>query len=178
MRGMQIVLIAAQSADGFITRHDDPGTDFTSAADRVYFQKVLTAFDTSVMGSVTYRVARSAILRRLTPDRRRMVMTRDPAQFAAEAAPGRLEFTDETPEALAGRLRTEGHRRCALLGGGRIHSLFIAAGLVDEFWLTIEPRLFGSGVPLLRAPADLRLRLLSHERLDGSDTLLLKYARQ
>jgi dihydrofolate reductase len=175
---MQIVLIAAQSADGFITRHDAPGTDFTSAADRVYFQKVLTEFDTSIMGSATYLVARATIIRRLTPDRRRLVLTRDPAKFVADAAPGRLEFTSEAPGDLVRRLRSEGHRRCALLGGGRIHSLFIAAGLVDEFWLTIEPRLFGSGVPLLRAPADLPMKLLSHERLDGSDTLLLKYARQ
>jgi dihydrofolate reductase len=175
---MQIVLIAAQSADGFITRHDRPGTDFTSAADRVYFQSVLNEFDTSVMGSVTYLVARTTILRRLSPDRRRMVLTREPAKFGGDASPGRLEFTNESPVDLVRRLRTEGQRRCALLGGGQIHSLFIAAGLVDEFWLTIEPRLFGSGVPLLRSPADLSMRLLSHQQLDGSDTLLLKYARQ
>lgn len=175
---MEIILVAAQSADGFITRHDEPGSGFTSAADKAYFQRTLAMFDVSIMGSVTYTVARSAILGRLTPARLRIVLTRNPGSHAADAAPGLLEFTDEDPPELVARLREAGHRRCALLGGARIHSSFLAAGLVDELWLTLEPRLFGGGVPLLRSAIDFRMKLLNHERLDGSDTLLLKYSRQ
>jgi dihydrofolate reductase len=175
---MQVILVAAQSADGFITRHEEPGSGFTSAADKAYFQGALATFDVSVMGSVTYAVARSEILGRLAPSRLRIVLTRNPGRHAGDSAPGLLEFTSEDPPALVARLRAGGHRRCALLGGARIHSAFLAAGLVDELWLTLEPRLFGGGVPLLRSATDFRMRLLSHERLDGSDTLLLKYSRQ
>ena len=53
---MQLVLIAAQSLDGFITRHDEPGTAFTSPADQTHFRTVLQNFDCSVMGAETYRV--------------------------------------------------------------------------------------------------------------------------
>jgi riboflavin biosynthesis pyrimidine reductase len=46
--------------------------------------------------------------------------------------------------------------------------------LVHELWLTIEPLLFGRGVPLLAEQTDTRLRLLANEAL-SSDTRLLKY---
>ncbi len=173
---MEMVLISAQSADGFITFHDEPGSGFASSSDRSYFRKALAGFDSSIMGSATFQASRSMILGSLTRERRRFVLTRDPARFAKDAAPGMLEFTGETPQALVGRMKGEGHRRCALLGGARIHSLFLEAGLVDELWLTVEPCLFGAGVPFLRAPADISMRLLGHERLDGSDTLLLRYS--
>jgi dihydrofolate reductase len=173
---MKVILISAQSADGFITRHEEPGSGFTSAADREYFGRALAGFDSSIMGSATYLAARDTILANLSPGRRRIVLTRNPEKYESDAAPGILEFTRDEPKALVGRLKAEGHRSCALLGGARIHSLFFAAGLVDEIWLTMEPRLFGAGTPFLRSATDIRLRLLSHERMGGSDTLLLKFA--
>jgi dihydrofolate reductase len=40
---MRLTLIAAQSLDGFITRHDTPGSDFVSDADRAFFREASTA---------------------------------------------------------------------------------------------------------------------------------------
>jgi dihydrofolate reductase len=175
---MHIILVAAQSADGFITRHEEPGSGFASRADQAHFQRAMGTFDSSIMGSVTYVAARTMILGRLSASRRRLVLTREPAKFSADSSPGRLEFTSEAPVALVRRLQAEGHRRCAILGGAQIHGLFLKADLVDELWLTVEPRLFGGGVPFLRTSMDFRMRLLGHERLEGGDTLLLKYSRE
>lgn len=172
---MHVTLIAAQSLDGFITRHDDTTPAFTSAADRAYFPRALQAFDCSIMGGITYRAQREYFLRHLAPDRRRMVLTRDPSRHQADAQPGALEFTDEAPATLVARLADNGHRRCALLGGAQIHSLFLAAGLVHEIWLTMEPRLFGGGTPFLAERTDLTVRLLDFERLPESDSLVVKY---
>jgi riboflavin biosynthesis pyrimidine reductase len=172
---MRLVLIAAQSLDGFITRHDTPGSAFASAADQIHLRRALTEFDCSVMGAESYRSARELIRERLTIPRLRLVLTRSPEKFAAEAVPGALEFSSFPPAALVTQLRTRGHRACALLGGAQIHSLFLDAGLVDELWLTIEPRLFGGGTPLLAQRSDTGLRLLAQENL-AADTLLLKYA--
>jgi dihydrofolate reductase len=171
---MRVTLIAVQSLDGFITRHDSPGAGFASAADRAHFRAALREFDCGVLGRRTYEAAR-ADGAFASPARRRVVLTRMPEKFAAMAVPGALEFTAETPAAIVARLRAEGCRACALLGGAETHSLFLAAGLVDEIWLTVEARLFGGGTPLLAGPTDVRLRLLAHEPL-GDDALLLKYA--
>jgi dihydrofolate reductase len=171
---MRLTLIAAQSLDGFITKHDMPGSEFASAADRDYFREARRGFDCSILGAETYRSSRAQFQSRNASAKLVSVLTRNPAAFASEAVGGSLEFTAETPEALSARLHARGHRECALLGGSQIHSLFLNAGLVDELWLTLEPLLFGKGTPLLATPADIRLRLLSRDNL-STDTLLLKY---
>jgi dihydrofolate reductase len=171
---MLIVLIAAQSLDGYITRHAEPGTAFTSPEDKAYFAGALAGFDAAVFGGVTYRVSRDAIRAGLPRPPLRLVMTRTPAAYAAEGLPGALEFTADPPATVVAALAARGFRRCALLGGSQVHSAFLAAGLVDEVWLTVEPVLFGGGTPLLAAAAEVRLALRSTERL-GENTLLLKY---
>jgi dihydrofolate reductase len=172
---MRVTLIAAQSVDGYITRHDEPGTAFTSAADQHYFREALRSFDCSIMGGETYRVSRDQWGSQLSSERCRVVLTRDPGRYAAESRPGKLEFSKEPPAELVQRLRDAGHQACALLGGAQIHHLFLEAGLVDELWLTLEPRLFGTGTRLVGRAVDLHLQLESVERLDHSSTLLAKY---
>jgi len=172
---MRVVLIAAQSLDGFITQHDEPGAAFTSPEDKAYFQTVLADFDCCVLGAETYRVSREFI-RSQSPGRPlRLVLTRSPDRFSADAIPGSLEFTNGTPAAVLTGLQRRGLEQCALLGGAQIHSLFFEAGLVDQLWLTVEPRLFGGGTPLFARRLDARLALRSVEKL-GANTLLLKYA--
>ncbi|HEY3757462.1 MAG TPA: dihydrofolate reductase family protein [Opitutaceae bacterium] len=171
---MRVVLLAVQSLDGFITRHREPGTAFASADDQSHFSRALKECDCSVMGGETYRVSRDLIRSRLTAQRLRMVMTRDPARLASDAAPGLLEFTDHGPAEIVKQLGARGRSRCALLGGGAVNQLFLEAELVDEVWVTIEPRIFGEGTPLLRGAADVKLTLRSVDHL-SSQTLLLKY---
>jgi dihydrofolate reductase len=171
---MRIVMIAAQSLDGFISKHAEPGTGFTSPEDKAYFREVVAGFDVGVFGAETYRVSREAIRSRMSGRLLRVVMTRSPARYATDAIPGKLEFTQAPASALADDLRARGFRDCALLGGSQVHSSFLASSIVDEIWLTVEPVLFGGGTPLLAQAADVRLDLIATEKL-GGDTLLLKY---
>jgi dihydrofolate reductase len=172
---MRVTLIAVQSLDGFITRHNESGAGFASAADQAHFRTVLREYDCGVVGRATYDQMRAGGRFTPSPTRRRVVLTRSPEQFAAQAVPGALEFTAAPPAEIVARLRSEGCRACALLGGAQVDSLFFDAGLVDELWLTVEARLFGGGTPLLAAQADVRLHLVTHEQL-GDHVLLLKYA--
>ena len=172
---MRIRLLAVQSLDGFITRHGIPGSDFASAGDKLHFQRTLAECDCSIMGAATYRVSRDLIRGNTDRPHLRVVMTRTPDAFAAEAVPGALEFSPAAPAELAEALHQRGCRECALLGGSQINSLFLEAGLVDELCVTIEPLLFGSGVPLLARKTDHRLRLLATEPLGGG-TMLVTYA--
>ena len=171
---MRIVLIAAQSLDGFISKHAETGTAFTSPEDKAYFRKVVTGFDVAVFGAGTYRVSREAIRAQMSERLLRVVLTHSPMRAATEGVPGQLEFTSAAPSALADDLLRRGFRNCALLGGAQVHSLFLAAALVDEIWLTVEPVLFGAGTPLLASQTDIRLELTATEKL-GNSTLLLKY---
>ena len=171
---MRLTLIAAQSLDGFITRHDTPGSDFASDADRAFFREALRSFDCCVMGANSYREARATIQKNLMPDRLRVVLTHNPESFANESVPNRVEFTRASAPAIVADLDRRGLNRGAILGGAQIHSAFLNAGLVDELWLTVEPLLFGGGKSLLASRTSARLTLLSSQNLAPS-TLLLKY---
>lgn len=171
---MHVTLIAAQSLDGFITRHEEPGSAFTSPEDKQHFRNALRKFDCQVMGANTYRTGRDAAKVARAPGRLQLVMTRNPAAFATEVIPDRLEFTPAPPAELLAALTARGRTRCALLGGSQVHSAFLAAGLVNELWLTIEARLFGRGTPLLAQKTDTALQLVSHDLL-SANTLLVKY---
>jgi dihydrofolate reductase len=171
---MKVTLIAAQSLDGFITFHGVPGSAFTSAADKQYFSRALGEFDCRVMGAGTYRTAREITRRAAAQGALTLVVTRNPEAFAADVLPGQLEFTAQQPPEILAALSARHCSRCALIGGSEMHAVFLKAGAVDELWLTIEPRLFGKGKPLVGGALDVKLELLSNEAL-SAQTLLLKY---
>lgn len=172
---METLIIAAQSLDGWITRGDEPGDAFTSEADKIHFKNLVRSCDCWIMGSATYRVSKDRLARPLTPDLRRLVWTRTPTAWAAEAVPGCLEFTDAPPAEITARLRALGHRRCALLGGAQVNGAWLRAHLVDRLIVTVEPHLFGGGTPLAHLASPLPLRLDAMQRLPASEVVRLDY---
>lgn len=171
---VEIIGIAAVSLDGLITRHDEEGTGFASPEDGQFFRQALKTFDCSLMGRRTYEVSRERILSSLTPERLRIVRTRYPETFAADAVRERLEFTSAPLSDVLEGLRARGKKRCAVLGGTRIYSEGLEQGWMDELWLTLEPLGFGSGKRLLEGQLSARFRLKNARHLSES-TLLLKY---
>lgn len=172
---METILLVAQSLDGRITRGAEPGDGFTSEADKIHFKNAVRSCDCWIQGGTSYRLSRERLARPLSPGLRRVVWTRRPEAGADEAVPGLLEFTDEAPATLTARLRTEGQRRCALLGGSAMYGAWLRAGLVDRLWVTVEPRIFGAGLTLADAAPESAWRLREVRRLPDSDSVLLDY---
>ena len=175
-----MVLYAAQSLDGWITRHAEAGDAFTSAADKAHFRAAIRVCDACVMGAATYEQSKERMRPEVFPELRRVVWTRTPqmVERAAEAVAGALEFTDEAPAETVARLRADGRRRCALLGGGQVNAAWLAAGLVDEVCVTVESRIFGVGTPLAGPGWSLgvELALLEVKTLAPEGPVLLRYS--
>jgi dihydrofolate reductase len=183
---VHVVAVAVTSIDGYLTKHDGAGTsDWASPEDHRHFMELLKSCDVSVMGGETYRASAPAILANVASvvasgsiARRRIVWTRDPANYEDVAVAGALEFTaDPLPEVVA-QLAKDGHRRCAVVGGGQVYGALFEADLIDEISLTIEPLIFGSGVRHsgVGFATDRRFSLSEVERLND-DTILLNYRR-
>lgn len=171
---MHTVGIAVMSLDGCLTRHGDPGTGFASAADQRFFRAAMRTFDCALMGGGGYRAARDRILADRQPRQLRTVLTRTPERYEGDARPGVLEFRSGEPAPNIMDLAGRGFRRCAVVGGGRILTACMRAGLLDELWITIEAVAFGEGHRLFEGPVDFRFRLHDTERL-GPDTVLLRF---
>lgn len=175
---MWVTLYAAQSLDGRITRHDEPGDAFSSDADKVQFRAAMQSHDAWIMGGESFRwmLSQRASGEPWRPGLRRIVWTRTPEVYAPETVEGVLEFTAASPAVVLAKLAKEGCRRCALLGGGQVYGAFLEAGLVDEVVITIEPRVFGRGRPLSgEVEQDTRLRLIECAPLGDGGAVRLRY---
>ncbi len=164
---MKVILIAAISADGKIAeRTDQSSMDWTSKEDKQFFVEKTKEVGTLVMGRRTF-----ATINKGLKGRRIIVLTRDPSKELP--IPG-VEFTSEEPVALVRRLEGEGVAELALGGGASVYGQFLNAGLVTDIYLTVEPFLFGGGVPLAQGFDRVALKLESVQQLN-SQTILLHY---
>ena len=170
---MRKIGIVAISLDGCITKHQSEGATFTSLADQRYFRQILKTFDCQLLGGKTFE-ASQALLKSLTEAHLRMVWTRNPARFQAYAVNDSLEFRSGDLKTVFAELETRNKQHCAILGGASIYTACIQQGLMDEFWVTVEPLGFGVGKRMFEMQVDFRFTLLGVENL-SQDTLLLKY---
>nr|AIA15739.1 Dihydrofolate reductase [uncultured bacterium] len=162
---MRVFIIAAVTADGFIARHTDHLSDWTSVEDKKLFVALTKEAGVMVMGSRTF-----ATIGRALPGRRTIVYTTHPERITAAG----VETSNEDPKVLIKRLEQEGATGLAVCGGGEIYSLFMSAGVIAELYLTIEPILFGQGIPLFKKELDSTL-LLNEVRALNNHTMLLHY---
>jgi len=170
---MEIVLVFVATLDGKITRWGDPyARKWSSKEDQEYFRMIWKDAHLIVMGSSTYN------LHRMKPsvNHHFVVMTSEPAKYKELEVPGQLEFSDESPARLTSRLNESGYKQMLLVGGPHVATSFLKEQLVDELWLTIEPRIFGTGGNfVIEEELDIELSLLSCEKVNEQGTLITKY---
>jgi dihydrofolate reductase len=166
---MEIILMAAVTLDGKMARHAAHLSDWTSPEDKQQFRTETRHAGVIIIGHNTFRT-----LSRPLPGRLHIVLTRDLADKVN--IPGVVEYTTASPATIAADLAGRGYARVILVGGAQVNALFLAADLVDEIWLTVEPVIFGQGVALFEGVAfDRRARLLSLTPLNA-DTFLARYS--
>jgi dihydrofolate reductase len=170
---VKIIMPAVMSADGRITKGDiGQAHHWSSKEDFAFFSELVTQHDALIMGRKTYEVVRP----KPSPDKLRLVLTTHPECFGEHVIPGSLEFVKATPKEVVQELEKRGYTQALLVGGAPVHADFLREGLVDELCLTIEPLLFGNGLPLIEGALDIAMNLLEVQHLNKQGTLLLRYA--
>lgn len=160
---MKTFLIAAISANGMIAETaDQTSTDWTSKEDLAFFVSKTKEARVMIMGRKTFET-----IGRPLKDRLMVVMTRGQG---GEAMDG-VEYSNKSPREILADVEARGFEQAAICGGSEIYSMFLREGLVDELFLTVEPVLFGSGVPLATNFARLNLELLEMRALNAQAIL-------
>lgn len=175
---MKITLAMVMSVDGKTTRGSEQNIyAWTSREDQIYFRNLIDHNMVIIMGRGTFNASKDMIAERLTPKTLRLVVTDYPEQYRDLVVPGQLEFTSDSPVDIIDNLALRGYTKALLIGGHELCESFLSKGLVDDFFLTIEPKLFGLGKPLLleKSLHNINLRLLSHEVLNSRGTVVLHY---
>ncbi|MBI4085953.1 MAG: dihydrofolate reductase [Candidatus Liptonbacteria bacterium] len=172
---MRTILAAVVSVDGKITRGSRSGTsEWASVADKKYFARLIQESDAIVMGSQTYATAKKYM--KLSPERLRIILTRNPQKYRKYEIPGQLEFSNDSPRAIIRRLSRQKYKRVLVAGGGEINALFLKANLIQHICLTVEPKIFGTGKNIVHPVKMIKnLKLISVRRLNRQGTLLSRY---
>lgn len=165
---MKVVLLAAMSVDGKIAEsRDQNSTDWTSKDDVRFFVKKTKEVGTLIMGSATYET-----IGRPLPGRKIFVMCFRPEKH--EPIEG-VEFIKKGPKEMLEYLEEQGIESVVIAGGASIYRQFIEQGLVDELFLTVEPYLFGKGIPFVPEMDRVKLSFVDMEQI-GEQTITLHYS--
>lgn len=172
---MKITLVMVSTINGRITKGADPNVaHWASKEDQKHFAAMIGKYNLLVMGSKTYEAAGGSS--HAKPGTLRIVLTQKPKKYQTKHIPGKLEFMNVKPKTLVAVLGKRGYKNMLLLGGGQTNALFLKAGLVDELYLTVEPKIFGLGAPLFgEENYFVAMNLLSMKKINKQGTLLLRY---
>ena len=171
---MKTILIFVSSLDGKVTKWGEPNVrSWSSHQDQDYYKKVWNESRLIIMGSSTF----NADTFTPSPDHQIMIMTGHPDRYKSFEIPGQMEFTNETPVELSSRFATKAYQQMLVVGGPHIATSFLKEQLIDELWLTIEPKIFGMGENFATdTKLDIDLRLIQSEKVNDQGTLITKYA--
>lgn len=170
---MKVVLVFVSTLNGKITRGGDPEVKhWSSESDKEHYARIWRDSRLVVMGSNTWKQ------NIITPSASRLtiIMTREPEKFREHEIPGQLEFSNMSPAELVSAWGKKGADLMTVVGGPLIATSFLKESLIDELWLTIEPRLFGTGLNLIHPEElDVKLQLEEIKQVNAEGTLITRY---
>jgi dihydrofolate reductase len=169
---MKTILIFVSTLDGKITKWGAPDVKlWSSHQDQDYYKKIWHESPLIVMGSNTFNAGSFPSL-----NQQLIVMTGHPEKYKKLKNSWQIEFTNESPVELINRFTNNGYEQMLVVGGPHVATSFLKEQLIDELWLTLEPKIFGTGGNFATdVKLDINLRLLHFEKVNELGTLITKY---
>ncbi|HUD08854.1 MAG TPA: dihydrofolate reductase family protein [Candidatus Saccharimonadales bacterium] len=162
---MKIILMMAMTADGKIAKTSDHFPDWTSKEDKKYFFETTKKHGAVLMGEKTFKTFPKPL-----PDRLNVVFTLEKNPKKQE----NVKWVSGDPEKVLDDLENMGYKSAILGGGAFLNSQFLKKKLIDEIWLTIEPKIFGDGLGIFSGDFNQDLKLISVEKIN-ENSVVVKY---
>ncbi|GAA0772390.1 hypothetical protein GCM10008908_18540 [Clostridium subterminale] len=161
----KVIMIMVMSLDGIVLREQgEHVTNWTSKEDQRFLKNILNTFDAVITGRKSFDG--------LMVDRPHYIITRENKVSSDE----RIKYIGGEAEDIINTITKSGAQNIALLGGPQTNTMFLEHDLVDELYITIEPKLFGKGLHLtLENKLRKNLILIDSNRINEKGTLLLHY---
>jgi len=155
----------AMTADGKIAKSSDHFPNWTSKEDKKMFMEVTKEHGTVIMGDKTFFTFPKPL-----PDRLNVVFTllENPPETE------NVKWVGGDPEQVLLELKKMGYKSAVLGGGKYMNSQFLEKKLIDEIWLTIEPKIFGDGLGVFSGDFNIDLKLLDVEKIN-ENSVVVKY---
>lgn len=162
---IKVIMMMAMTVDGKIAKDKTQFADWTSREDKKLFVEISKRCGVIMMGENTFKTFPAPLKERLN-----VVFTEDINQATI---PG-VKFVSGEPAKVLKELEMLGYQEVLLGGGAYLNSLFLEKGLINEIILTIEPKIFGSGLSLFSQDLNADLKLIEYRSLN-ENTLMIHY---
>lgn len=176
---MKIIALEVVSLDGKSTKWTEKNIyEWSSPEDFAHFVNVRSQHNLLLTSSETFNAVKDIthVGLKAEEERLRIIMTRTPERYKQYEVPGQLEFVSGSPSKIVSILENRGYKNMLFCGGSKLLASFLKEKLIDEIWLTLEPRIFGTGHSLVAEEKfDVKLQLLESKQLNAKGTFLLKY---
>jgi len=153
-----VTLMMAISVDGKIAKDKNQLANWTSPEDKKLFVAESKRHGVVMMGENTFNTFPSPL-----PNRLNVVFAENPKPNYDN-----VKYVSGEIEKVLEELETMGYKSALLGGGCYLNSLFLKNKLISEIILTVEPKIFGSGLPLFDTDTEATLELKSLEKLNDN----------
>jgi len=149
------------SLDGVIAKNSTHNPmEWSSAEDKKLYRETTKEISVVIMGQKTYDAIGMPL-----PGRLNIVLTRE----TREDQPNLLEHKSGDVKEILNELEKRGYAQAAICGGTFVNSLFLKENLIDEIQITIEPKIFGSGLRLFdQIDVNIDLELIELKNLNDN----------
>ena len=166
-RRSRYLAIAAVTLDGKIAADEKHFSDWTSKEDKKFMRALLDTCDVVIVGNSTYKTAKKPLSKRNC-----VVLTR--SVKTTKRASENLLYLNTKSVSLKKTIEKAGYKKVAVLGGAQTYSYCLENGMLDDLYLTIEPLIFGAGIPLFNGKFKLhKTRIVSVKKLNRQGTVLI-----
>ena len=152
-------MMMAVTADGKIAHNDSHFPDWTSREDKKLFAEVSKKHKVLMMGEKTYNTLPGPLKGRLNVV---FTLKKDLPETAG------VKWVEGDPVDVLKELEKEGYTSALLGGGTYLNTLFLKNNLIDEIILTVEPKIFGSGLSLFDKQTDINLELKELKKINSN----------
>lgn len=160
-----VTMMMAMTVDGKIAKDKTQFADWTSREDKKLFVEISKAQGVIMMGENTFQTFPAPL-----KDRLNVVFSEKENQPEIAG----VKWVKGDPELVLQELESLGYKSALLGGGSFLNSLFLEKKLITEIILSVEPKIFGSGLSLFNRDLDANLKLLEVKNLNDN-TLMLRY---
>jgi dihydrofolate reductase len=160
-----VTMMMAITVDGKIAKDKKQFANWTSREDKKLFVEISKKHGVIMMGENTFNTFPAPLKDRLN------------VVFSHQKNPPQIEgvkWVSGDPKTILNELENLGYKSALLGGGSFLNSLFLEKKLISEIILTVEPKIFGSGLSLFNQDFDVDLKLKEIKKLNDN-TLMLRY---
>lgn len=169
MQNRKYTAIVAVTIDGKIARHGDGGSDWTSLEDKAFMRAKLQEMDVVVVGRTTYQQYQKPLSKRNC-----VVFTRSVSKSKKESE--NLTYFNPQVAKIENLINENKYQNICVLGGSQIYSYFLENKLLSELFITVEPIIFGNGIPLFNTEvANQMWSLVEIKKMNETGSVLLHY---